>query len=102
MRSFFRRSVAAATPESTRYRAARHVVSARQGERAVLLDVRRGEFFGVDDVGEAIWRLLGRGATLAELVDGLEREYAVPRAQLERDVANFVALLERRRLLEGA
>ncbi len=101
MRAFFRRSLAAPTPESIRYRAAGHVVSARQGDRAVLLDVRRGEFFGVDDVGEAIWRLLGPGATLAELVDGLEREYAASRTQLERDAAEFVALLQRRRLLEG-
>ncbi len=102
MRPFFRRGLAVPTPESIRYRTARHVVAARQGERAVLLDVRRGEYFGVDDVGEAIWRMLGAGASLAELVDGLEREYEAPRAQLERDAAEFVALLERRKLLEHA
>ncbi len=101
MRPFFRRGLAAPTPDS-RYRTARHVVSTRQGERAVLLDVRRGEYYGVDDVGEAIWRMLGRGASLAELVDDLEREYEAPRAQLERDAAEFVALLERRKLLERA
>ncbi len=102
MRAFIRRRAAAAAPESIRYRTAPHVVSVRQGGRAVLLDVRRGEYFGVDDVGEAIWRLLGPGASLAEVVDGLEREYAAPRAQLERDAADFVALLERRKLLEHA
>ena len=81
------------------YRAARHVVAARQGDRTILLDARRGRYFGVDDVGATIWRRLAEGATLPQLVAELEAEYAAPRETLERDAAAFVARLERAHLV---
>jgi hypothetical protein len=100
MRALFRRRPAVPTPGAIRYRTAPDVVSAVQGERAVLLDARRGRYFGVDEVGVAIWEALSRGATVPEIVDGLERSYAAPRARLERDVADFLAMLRRRKLVE--
>ncbi len=102
MRALFRRRLAVPTSDAIRYRAAADVVSAVQGERTVLLDVRRGRYFGVDEVGSAIWQGLSGGATVPEIVDGLERSYAVPRAQLERDVADFLALMQRRQLVEAS
>lgn len=102
MRALFRRRPAVPAPEAIRYRAAPNVVSAVQGERAVLLDARRGRYFGVDEVGSAIWEALWRGATVPEIVDGLQQSYAAPRAQLEHDVTDFLALLWRRKLVEAA
>ncbi len=102
MRALFRRRLAVPTPEAIRYRTAPNVVSAVQGERAVLLDARRGRYFGMDEVGALIWEGLWRGATVPEIVDGLEQTYAAPRAQLEQDVATFLAELWRRKLVEAA
>ena len=102
MRALFRRRRAAATPDTTRYRAAPRVVCAGQGARTVLLDPRQGEYFGINEVGAAIWRMLGPGATLADLVEGLEREFEAPRARLEQDAAEFVACLCRRKLVVEA
>ncbi len=89
----------AARPTVVSYRAAPHVVAALQGERTVLLDPKRGEYFGIDEVGGEIWRMLGPGVTLAELVSRLESLYDAPRALLERDAAAFVALLQRKHLV---
>ncbi len=86
-------------PTVVSYRAAPYVVAGLQGERTVLLDPKRGEYYGMDEVGGEIWRMLGAGATLAQLVSRLESLYDVPRALLERDTAAFLALLQRKRLV---
>ncbi len=99
MPALFRRRRAGPAPEAVRFRAAPGVVSAQQGARMVMLDPRRGEYFGLDEVGAAIWTQLAEGRTLTELVDALEREYAAPRAELERDAAAFVARLEKKHLV---
>lgn len=83
---------------SARIRAADHVVSASQGDRTVLLDTRRGRYYGIDGVGSRIWDLMGGGVSFTELVDRLEREYEAPRTVLERDAAAFLERLARSRL----
>jgi len=102
MRKLLRRRRAGRATEVAVYRAASHVVAARQGERTILLDARRGRYFGVDDVGASIWRQLAGGATLAVLVAALEQEYAAPREALERDATEFLARLARARLVVSA
>lgn len=102
-----RRRPAVRTASALRYRAAPQVVSARHGDRVVLMDPRRGRYFGLDEVGGEIWRLLGEardpaGRTLAELVDGLESEYEAEREQLERDAVEFLGRLESARLVVTA
>lgn len=100
MLTLLRRRRAGLAPRAAVYRALPHVVAARQGDRTILLDSRRGRYFGVDEVGASIWRMLGQGATLAQLVEGLEEEYAAPREALEQDASAFLARLERARLVE--
>lgn len=102
MLTLLRRRRAGQAPHAAVYKALPHVVAARQGDRTVLLDARRGRYFGVDDVGASIWRMLAAGATLAQLVDGLEQEYAAARETLEQDASSFLARLERARLVEVA
>ncbi len=99
MLQLLRRRRAGKPPAPASYRTAAHVVAAVHGERTVLLDPKRGEYFGIDEVGGEIWRLLGSGATLAQLVDHLAGQYEAPREALERDTGNFLAVLQRKRLV---
>ncbi len=100
MLRLLRRRRASETGLAAVYKAVSHVVAARQGDRTILLDAQRGRYFGVDEVGAAIWRMLAGASTLAQLVDGLEQEYAAPRETLEQDARAFLARLERARLVE--
>lgn len=99
MLQLFRRRMAGQAPVTVRYRSAPGVVAAVHGSRTVLMDARRGEYFGVDEVGGDIWRMLEPGATLGEIVDGLEGQYAAPRETLERDATAFISLLQKKRLV---
>lgn len=99
MLQLLRRRWAGQPPAPVSYRAAAHVVAAVHGERTVLLDPKRGEYFGTDEVGGEIWRALGPGATVAQLVDQLGSRYDAPRETLERDAREFLALLRRKHLV---
>ena len=66
----------------------------------VLLELSRGVYYGLDEVGTRIWNLLAEGRSLEETVDVLVKEYDVDRARGAADVLRLVGELEERRLLE--
>jgi hypothetical protein len=66
----------------------------------VLLELSRGVYYGLDEVGTRIWNLLAEGRSLEETVDVLVEEYDVDRARGAADVLRLVGELEARRLLE--
>lgn len=66
----------------------------------VLLELSRGVYYGLDEIGTRIWNLLAEGRSLEETVDVLVEEYDVDRARGAADVLCLVGELEERRLLE--
>lgn len=83
-------------------RASESVTYATLDDEAVLLDVQQGLYFGLDDVGTHIWEQVAKGATEAEIVRGIVNEYEVAPEQAARDVADFVATLQARGLVQWA
>lgn len=69
-----------------------------EGE-AVLLDLSRGIYFGLNEVGTRIWRMLDEGESLERISDALVTEYEADRLTVERDLTALVAELEARRLI---
>ena len=65
------------------------VASDLEGE-TVMMSVRSGMYYGLDNIGSRVWQLIEQPRSVAELTDILLQEYAVERAQCERDV---IALL---------
>lgn len=62
-----------------------HVHTATQAGETVLLDVERGQYYTLNEVGGRIWALLVHGASFAEIVDRVCAEYDVTRERGERD-----------------
>ena len=60
-----------------------HVAAKLLKDEAVLLDLKEGFYFGLNDVGSRIWTLIGEQRTLAEICDTLITEYEVSRDELE-------------------
>ena len=83
---------------TARFRQSTDVSSATHGDRTVLLDLRSEQFFSLDDVGHRIWELLGRQASIDEIVIELVAVYDAPAEQIRTDVATFVTTLVRDRL----
>ena len=56
----------------------------------VLLDMNSENYFGLDEVGTAIWQAMQEKETLQEVLDVLLEQYEVESDVLEKDLSNFV------------
>jgi hypothetical protein len=76
------------------------VVSRVLDGEAVLLDLREGIYFGLNEVGTRIWELLGEGATVAELRAKIFEEFDVEEAVASADLVELLDELLDRGLIE--
>lgn len=72
-----------------------------QGE-LVLLNLESGTYFGLDETGTAMWRLIERHGAVARVFDQMLSEYDVAPDQLRRDLLALVQQLVDKGLLEVA
>jgi hypothetical protein len=75
------------------HRPAGHVVCVRHGDRTVLLDHRRNQYYGLDEVGTRVWSLLAEGVHPSVIVQSLAEEFDAPRTRIESDTAALLAEL---------
>ena len=68
--------------------------------KVVMISEHHGKYYGLDEVGSQIWKLIEMPRTLAEICDELHGVFDVERPQLERDVVAFVSRLLDERLIE--
>ena len=69
-----------------------------EGE-AVILDLASGMYFGLNEVGTRVWRLVDEGRDAAQIVDIVASEYQVDRETVARDVERLLDDLSARRLI---
>jgi hypothetical protein len=70
-----------------------------QGE-LVVLEPRRGVYFGLDAIGTRIWHLLQEPRPLTDVVVALVTEYEVDEAQAAADVLDLVRQLQEQGLVD--
>lgn len=70
-----------------------------EGEAAVL-NLKTGVYYGLDEVGASVWRMLNEPRRVDELVDALLGEYDVDREECQRDVIALLGELAVRGLVE--
>jgi len=90
---------AGGTVTARRFAISSSVVAAELGEESVLLDTETGQYFGLDQTGSAVWRLLAVGASDQEIVERLLAEYDVEPDALRQDVEAFLSALQSNRVL---
>lgn len=78
------------------------LVSSTIDEDIVMLDVERGVYYGVSDVGSRIWQLLEEPRSLNTITEILLSEYEVDRATCEQHVLEFVRELYTKHLVKLA
>jgi hypothetical protein len=61
----------------------------------VLLDLEGEAYFGLNAVGARVWQLLREQKDIAQILDHLEGEFDVSRAQLEVDLPELLDTLVR-------
>lgn len=67
---------------------------------AIILDLRRGMYYGLDGVGAYIWGVLQQPQVVRDLRDAIVAEYDVAAEQCERDLLALLADLADTGLVE--
>jgi coenzyme PQQ synthesis protein D (PqqD) len=86
--------------ESASVVASRDLLATKFGAELVILSLRDGVYYSLEDVGVRIWQLIQEPVTLATIRDALVSEYDVASAPCERDIRMLCRELERHGLLE--
>ena len=76
------------------------VLSRQLDDEAVLLDLKSGTYFGLNDVGARAWQLIAEHGSLSRVRDVMVQEYAAEPEVVERDLLDLAAQLVARRLVE--
>ena len=66
----------------------------------VLLDMNSENYFGLDEVGTAIWQVMQEKEVLQEVYNTLLEQYDVKAEVLEKDLLDFVEKLQDSGLVE--
>ena len=76
------------------------VVFRQLDKEAVLLDLKSGKYFGLNEVGARVWQLVAEARALADILETLSAEYAEERSVLERDLLELAGELCTRGLVD--
>ncbi len=68
------------------------LVQELEGE-TVLLDMRNGEYFGINSTGSKVWKDMSNGVGLIDIVDSISDSFDLDRALAATDVLSFVRRL---------
>ena len=74
----------------------------RMGDETVLVSIRTGSYFGLDDVGTFLWAQLEEGASPEEACAALCQEYDVGEETARQDVQRLFTELQTNGLIVPA
>ena len=80
--------------------AAKSQLSSQVDAETVLLQVDKGLYFGLNEMGTFIWKQLQQPRKVQEIRDAILREYEVSSEQCERDLLKVLAELSKNGLIE--
>ncbi len=75
-----------------------HVSAEIDGE-TVLMSIQNGKYYGMDDIGTRIWKLLSEPITFMELISILAKEFEGDMGQIRSNTQTFLRALKEERLI---
>jgi hypothetical protein len=79
---------------------AKEQVSSELAGGVIMLDLKSGVYYGLEDVGARIWGLLQEPISVSDIRDILLEEYDVSAEQCERHLLSLLEEMESRALIE--
>lgn len=79
---------------------AREQVSCDLAGEAAVLNLASGVYYGLDEVGANVWKLIEKPATVDSICNALIEEYAADRGTIEADVCVLLTEMIKEGLVE--
>jgi len=77
----------------------KEILSSQIDDETVMMDIEKGEYYGINQVGTRIWVLLERPHTIKQLCDTLMEEFEVGEEECFGDVREFVGRLAEKKMV---
>jgi hypothetical protein len=74
-------------------------ISTTLGDESIVLELQAGTYFGVNDVGTAVWKFLQQPRPVADVIAHVLQRYEVSAEQAEAEVLAFLEELTKRNLV---
>ena len=87
-------------PDSAQVVVAADVVASDFGDELVILSLRDGVYYGLEDVGARVWQLVQQPVSVPRIYETIAAEYDVEPDRCERDIGALLAELADSGLLE--
>jgi hypothetical protein len=87
-------------PDRATIVAASDVLATEFGDEVVILNLRDGVYYGLEDVGTRIWQLLQQPVSVLTIREAIVAEFDVESARCERDIRLLLTDLVARGLVE--
>jgi hypothetical protein len=68
-------------------------------DETVMMDVEKGHYYGLDDIGTEIWRRLESPRTFSALVDSLAADYDADPTVIAEDVRKLLSIMAAHRVI---
>jgi len=65
----------------------------------VILDMKSGQYFGIDAIGSIIWQMLEQRLSPAVIIERLQEEYDVDAEICSQHVLDFLGELEKNKII---
>jgi hypothetical protein len=75
-------------------------VSALLGDEVVILELNTGQYYGLEGIGPAVWKLVQSPVAVRDVRDEILRLYDVEAEVCERDLLALLADMAERRILD--
>lgn len=69
------------------------------GDEVVVLEPEEGRYFGLQEVGALVWKILEDGSTVAEIEAAILKEYGVSKERCHEDLQELLTELSSRGLI---
>ena len=87
------------TPDSI-VRAARNSISCELDGEAAVLNIMSGNYYGLDAVSAAVWKIVEQPRTLAAIIREITSMYDVDPVRCKRDLIGLIGQLQEHGLVE--
>lgn len=81
-------------------RIARDAISCELDGEMAILNVQSGDYYGLDEVGASVWRMISQPHTVAEIIREITSQYDVDPARCEGDLISLISKLAAHGLVE--
>ena len=69
------------------------LLAAAVHDETVMMDIESGRYYGLDDIGSAIWQRLEAPRRFGTLIDSLVADYDADRAVIAEDVRKLLSIM---------